>query len=91
MFYQIAEIAPKSMVNFCNSAILIFCNVSVFLTPYIFSGIAAITGNESPSAAMVAAGVIGLILLAFVLIIMKVDPINKTISKTKIESESIKD
>lgn len=78
LFYQIAEVAPKPMVNFCNSTILIFCNISVFLTPYIFGSIATITKNSSPSSAMFVAGVIGLVMLVVVLIIMKIAPVAPT-------------
>ncbi|KRM12616.1 MFS transporter [Paucilactobacillus suebicus] len=88
LYYQIAEVAPKSLVNFCNSVMLIFVNVSVFLTPYIYSGIAKISGNASPSAALVAAGVIGIVLLILVLAVMKFAPRKQQIKDDSQEVEN---
>lgn len=81
LYYQIAEIAPKSLVNFCNSVMLIFVNISVFCTPYIYEGIANITGHTSPASALVVAGIIGLVLFIFILVVMKISPIKSIVEK----------
>jgi len=81
LYYQIAEIAPKSLVNFCNSVMLIFVNISVFCTLYIYGGIAKLIGNATPEAAMMVAGVIGLILFVIISVVMKFFPVQKLIAK----------
>ncbi|GEO58970.1 MFS transporter [Companilactobacillus bobalius] len=67
MFLRISELCPKELTNFSNSLALVFINISVFLTPYIQQIIGDVIGNQTPAAAMITSGVVGLIVLIVVI------------------------
>lgn len=67
MFLRISELCPKELTNFSNSLALVFINISVFLTPYIQQIIGDVIGNQTPAAAMITSGVVGLIVLVIVI------------------------